>query len=146
MSLADELRSLAAKVEALEAKPDAKPTQDGPAPGSLALWLQPAPGADPEALRRRNENLARWQSEFDAATFDGPFPVWEMTLADMVYLAKMAGPYRDKTGKDIMRDGLVAGKNADLNRAYNVGELNLRNVDLSAYAGPLKDEVEKRLA
>jgi hypothetical protein len=102
--------------------------------------------ADPALVAERHANLQRWQSEFDAATFSGPFKVWELTETDMAYIASVQERYKLQTGRDIMRDGLFEGKHADLNAARNHGEHVLNNVDLTAYSSALKDEVERRLA
>ena len=101
--------------------------------------------ADPAAVAARHANLQRWQSEFDQATFAGPFKVWELTETDMAYIASVQERYKLKTGRDIMRDGLFEGKHADLNAARNHGEHVRNNVDLSGYTSALKDEVERRL-
>jgi hypothetical protein len=148
MTLAAKLRALADEAEALEARP----TQGAPDPAALALWLQPAPHPEESdvehanRLARRNEGLAAWQRTFDEATFDGPFKVWELTVADMVYIDSVADAYKLKTGRDIMRDGLFAGKNIDLNNVRKNGSAMRGTVDLAAYSSPLKAEVEKRMA
>ena len=119
---------------------------DVPAETVAGLHVLLGSDPDPAAVAARHENLLRWQQEFDAATFSGPFKVWELTEADMAYIASVQERYKLKTGRDIMRDGLFEGKHADLNAARNHGEHVRNNVDLTAYSSALKDEVERRLA
>jgi hypothetical protein len=129
------------------------PVQGAPDPAALALWLQPAkhPEETDEQhaarLAARDAALADWQRNFDEEHFDGPFKVWELTDEDMVYLATQQQAWANKfNGQDIMRAGLIEGKNVDLNRARNNGEYKKNNTDLGGYSSALKAEVERRLA
>jgi hypothetical protein len=101
---------------------------------------------DPDQLRERDANLARWQENHPNEFFQGRIRVEDLTREDKVYLARMSAPFANKTGgKDIMRSGFVSGTNFYLNAARNEGEYWLNNVDLSTYDSDLRKLVEAYL-
>lgn len=102
--------------------------------------------ADPVAVAQRLANLQRWAAEFDDVSWPGLFGVWNLTEADKVYLDSVADAYKLRTGKDLMRDGIIGGKNVHLNQVRNTGVALRGTVDLSTYSSPIKDEVERRMA
>lgn len=102
--------------------------------------------ADPAQVAQRLANLQRWAKEFDEVSWPGIFGVWTLTEADKVYLDSVADSYKLRTGNDLMRDGIIAGKNVHLNQVRNTGVALRGSVDLSTYSSPIKDEVERRMA
>ena len=102
--------------------------------------------ADPEQVAQRLANLQRWAAEFDDVSWPGEFGVWTLTERDKVYLDSVADAYKLKTGQDLMRDGIVGGKNRHLNEVRNTGVALRGQYDLSTYDSPLKAAVERRMA
>jgi hypothetical protein len=99
-----------------------------------------------QARVKRHENLQRWQQQFDDAFWPGKFGVETLTPQDMIYIDEVQPRYFQKTGKDIMRDGLIGGKNVHLNAVRRDGPALRGQYDMSNYDSPLKREIERRLA
>lgn len=137
-----ELRALADKLEAgvSRVKPSARPTD--PTLGFIYDMLgmgrvQPTP--------ERDANLAAADAAYAAQFFTGLFPVGTLTTADKAYLARVADTYKHRTGRDIMRDGIVSGSHHELNAARQEGEAWRNNYsDAEANVG-IRAAVESKL-
>lgn len=114
--------------------------------------MVPSAGADPAAVKQRSENLDAVAAQFDEAYFEGMFPVERLTEQDMVYIAQKRYDYFQKYHKDLLRDGLIKGKNLHLNQIVHNGDGISKNqdrlgaLDMGSYNSALKREIDRRLA
>ena len=118
MNLSGILRAIADKLDA-----------DGYAPKVTPAW---SPTGDPTLdfislimqdhravpTPERDANLARVDEEYANAYYGGTFPVGILTLADKAFLVRAQDTY----GRDVWRDGIVAGGHLELNAASRDGE------------------------
>jgi len=131
MNLSGILRAIADKLDA-----------DGYAPKVTPVWQ---PTGDPTLdfislimqdhravpTPERDANLARVDAEYGDAYFGGQFPVGSLTPADKAFLVRTQDTY----GRDVWRDGIVAGGHLELAQASRDGEA-WRNNYTDADANP----------
>ena len=137
-----ELRALADKLEAgvSRVKPSARPTD----PTLGFIYDMIGAGRAPDTPER-DANLAAADAAYAAQFFTGLFPVGTLTTADKAYLARVADTYKHRTGRDIMRDGIVSGSHHELNAARQEGEAWRNNYsDAEANVG-IRAAVESKL-
>lgn len=137
-----ELRALADKLEAGVAR--VQPS-DRPSDPSMAFVYDMLGMGNVQPTPQRDANLAAADAAYGNAYWGGLFPVAGLTQADKAYLARVADRYHQRTGKDIMRDGIVSGGHHELNAARRDGEAWRNNhSDQEANVG-LRAAVESRL-
>lgn len=93
---------------------------------------------DDERTRARDENLRRYDEDYQNTYHPGNVPVGDLDVYDKAYLANMAGPYFDRTRSDLRWSGLVGGFTQQINSAFRDGEAWRNNYPASGYTGKLR--------
>jgi hypothetical protein len=145
MKPSDILRSLADKLDAdgveFKEPPSWQPTGDMTTDMISLIMGDHHAVATPE----RDANLAKVDEGYANAYWGGLFDVGALTLPDKAYLARMSSVYKLKTGKDIMRDGIIRGGELDIRQARHEGEAWRNNYRDSEVTPVLRAVVERKL-
>ena len=122
---------------------DPVPAQGAPVPGSLATqFLQPAQDLDPDAIRRRNENLAREEASRIDRWHNGLFPVERLSPEDKIFITWAQQYYKG----ELWYDNLVRGLEIHIRASMLEGDANrAQPYDIAKVNPDLRNEVYRKL-